>query len=327
MVLLDAANIACKKPREWFFARVEQARETCQEEWPGAHVLAIIDASAENRLADQRRASTAHADGWLETAPGEADDILLEKAARLGALVISRDTFKDARRNHPWLEEKGRVWNFSFQKNRTIKLSPASLRPITDEEVRRARREKERKAGLVTVDQDEIWICGDQTGKCTHAGQATKIRQAGNCRVCRFCSHPAREQIYAPVDADPVPTLVLLVGGSELARIPVPPDGLILGRGGPSRPDVTDVTAALDATAAGRISRRHLRIDLDDDDRPVVIHQGMGSVTFLNPHVGPVGLPLDNRLPRDEPYPFQEGDVLWLDEGQVQLRMTMEEPS
>jgi hypothetical protein len=333
MVLLDAANIACKKTRgkdkslEWHFLRVEHVRKTCQGEWPGAHVLAIIDASAENRLADRHRASAAHADGWLETAPGEADDILLEKAARLGALVVSRDTFKDARRNHPWLEDRDRVWNFSFQKNRSIKLSPASLRPISDEEASKARREKERKAGLVSVAQDEVWVCTAKVGTCTHAGHETTVIQAGALRVCRFCSRPAREQLYAPAIPNLVPTLVLFVDGREQARFPVPPDGLVLGRGGPSRPDVTDVVAALDATAAGRISRRHLRVDLDDDDWPVAIHQGPGGVTFLNPHVGPAGVPLDNRLPEGEPYPLQEGDTLWLDEGRVRLIMTLEGPA
>src|ERR1700730_19000772 len=123
MVLLDAANIACKRPRskgkpkEWHFARVERVRKRCQKKWHGAHVRAVIDAEAENRLTDRKRADNAHAEGWLDTASGDADDIVLAMAASLNALVVSKDTFKDARRSHPWLEEEGRVWSFTIPKN------------------------------------------------------------------------------------------------------------------------------------------------------------------------------------------------------------------
>jgi hypothetical protein len=328
-VVLDAANIACKnrrngEPPQWQFARVERVRAACLDIWPRAHVKAVIDASAEMRLADRRRSDAAHDEGWLYTAPGDADDRVLEMAAKLRAPVVSRDNFYDARRIHPWLEEEERVWSFSIQKDRSVVLRPRRLLPATDEQVAEARRKKARKAGLISVGLDEVWLCtAPSKRECNYAGQAVQVIQMGGRRVCRFCSYPVEEQIYTPAT---VPTLVLYVDGMERRRFTLPPEGLVLGRGGASRPDVTDLTAEMDVEAASRISRRHLRIDPDDEGWPVVVHQAATSETFLNPQVGADGLPLDNALYQDEPYPLIEGDTLWLDEGRVRLNVTLEEP-
>ena len=328
-VVLDAANIACKnrrngEPPQWQFARVERVRAASQQTWPGAHVKAVIDASAELRLTDRHRSDAAHAEGWLETASGDADDLVLDMAAKLGAPVVSKDKFYDARRNHPWLEDEARVWIFAIQKDHSVVLKPHRLAPVSDEQVAEARRKKARKAGMVTVGQDEVWLCTAPSKQvCNYAGQPAQVIQTGGRRVCRFCSYPAQEQVYTP--AATMPTLVLRVDGQERARFTLPPEGLVLGRGGPSRPDVTDVAAELDWDAAHRISKRHLRVEPDDEGWPIVMHQGAQSMTFLNPRMGADGLPLDNALYQGEPYPLIEGDTLWLDEGRVRLTVTVEE--
>lgn len=324
-VVLDAANIACKNrrggaPPEWRFARVERVKRACLDTWPGALVRAVIDASAEQRLADRGRSDTAHKEGWLQTAPGDADDLALDIAAHLGAAVVSRDNFMDARRDHPWLErEAERVWSFSIQKDRSVVLRPRRLLPATDEQVAEARRKKARKAGIVTMGEDEVWTCTGPPDKCNYAGQAVPVLRRGGDRLCKFCSYPAVEQVYTPVPKAVAPLLTLLVNGREHGRFPLPPDGLVLGRGGPSRPDVTDLTAGLDGRSAHAISRRHLQIEPDDEGWPVVVHRGSGGDTFLNPRVGADGLPLDNRLAHGERYPLIEGDELWLGEGRVRL--------
>ena len=327
-VVLDAANIACRnrtksEPEQWQFARVERVKEACLAIWPGAHVRAVIDASAELRLTDRRRADDAHAVGWLQTASGDADDLVLDLAAKLGAPVVSKDNFRDARRDHPWLEDEDRVWSFFIQKDRSFVLRPRRLLPVSDDQVAEARRKKARKAGLVTVGVDEVWLCTTESKQvCSHAGQPTEVKVVAGRRMCRFCSNPAQEQIYTPLI---VPALLLSVDGRERGRFTVPPEGLVLGRGSAERPEVTDVTVGLDDAGKKRIGRYHLRIEVDDDGWPVVVHQSAGGYTFLNPRVGSDGLPLDNGLRRDERYPLIEGDSLWLDEGRVRLDVTAEE--
>ena len=270
-VVLDAANIACKnrrngEPPQWQFSRVERVRTACVATWPGAHVKAIIDASAELRLTDRWRSDAAHNEGWLDTAPGDADDLVLDMAAKLGAPVVSRDNFYDARRSHPWLEEEERVWSFSIQKDRSVVLRPRRLPPVSNEQVAEARRKKARKAGVVSVGPDEVWLCTAPSKRdCNYAGQAVQVIQMGDRRVCRFCSYPAQEQIYTPAT---IPTLVLYVDGQERGRFTLPAEGLVLGRGGPARPDVTNLISGLDAAAASRISRRHLQIEPDDEGWP-----------------------------------------------------------
>jgi hypothetical protein len=327
-VVLDAANIAAMNPRDggdpkWHFARVERVKAACGVNWPGAHVRAVIDASAELRLTDRRRADAAHRDGWLETAPGDADDKVLELAGNLGAPVVSRDNFYDARRNYPWLEEEDRVWSFSIQKDRSVVLRPRPLPPVSDAKIKAARRNKAQKAGLVTVGQDEVWLCTAQSSQvCNYAGQPTQVSQVRGRRMCRFCSNPVREQVYTPA---PPPALVLSVDGQERGRFTVPAEGLVLGRGAPQRPEVTSVTEGLEDAARKRIGRRHLRIELDGDGAPVVVHQSEHGYTFLNPRPGADGLPLDNSLRLGAAYPLIEGDTLWLDEGRIRLTLTEEQ--
>jgi len=329
-VMLDAANIACKKrrnrdqPQQWQFARVERVKAASLKIWPDAQVIAVIDASAEDRLSDRRRSDAAHAAGWLRTASGDADDLLLGEAAKFTAPVVSRDNFYDARRDHPWLEDEGRVWDFSIQKDHSVLLRPRRLQPASDEEVAAARKKKARKAGLVTVGEGEVWLCTAESKQtCIYAGEPTKVHQVAGRAMCRFCDHPAREQVYTPPAT--VPVLILSVDGRERARIPLPADGLVLGRGSPDRSEVADVTEGLDDVARKRIGRRHLRIDMDDDGLPVVTHQSERGYTFLNPRRGADGLPLDNGLLFGEPYPLAEGDTLWLDDGRVKLAVTEEE--
>jgi hypothetical protein len=328
-VVLDAANIACKnrrngEPPQWHFSRVERVRAACLATWPGAHVRAVIDASAEQRLIDRRRSEVAHAEGWLYTASGDADDRVLEMAATLGAPVVSRDNFYDARRNHPWLEGDERVWSFSIQKDRSVVLRPRRLQPASDEQVAGARRKKARKAGVISMGLDEVWLCtAPSKRECKYAGQPVQVIQTGSRRVCRFCSYPAEEQIYTPAT---VPVLVLHIDGQERGRFTLSSEGLVLGRGGQTRPEVTDIAVELDTDAARRIGRRHLHVEPDDEGWPIVVHQSSQSKTFLNPRVGADGLPLDNVLYQGEPYPLIEGDTLWLDEGRVRLTVTAEEP-
>lgn len=199
-VVLDAANIACKnrrngEPPQWQFSRVERVRAACLTTWPGAHVRAVIDASAEHRLTDRHRSEAAHAEGWLYTASGDADDRVLEMAAKLGAPVVSKDNFYDARRNYPWLEDEERVWTFGIQKDRSVVLRPRRLLPVSDEQVAEARRKKARKAGVVSVGVDEVWLCAAPSEQeCKYAGQPVQVTEARGRRVCRLAATRLRSR-------------------------------------------------------------------------------------------------------------------------------------
>ncbi|REE97764.1 FHA domain-containing protein [Thermomonospora umbrina] len=332
-VVLDAANIANRNPppnsppgtpRRWEFARVERVRAACAARWPDRHVRAVIDASVMSRLADRAGAATAEREGWLITATGDADDDVLEIADRYAALVFSRDNFGHARLEYPWLDgEPDRVWWFSTRRG-LVTLAPRPLKRLTPDEIERARREKERKAGRPVDDADRTWRCLAAEGVCTYAGgpvPAGMLREHRGAWFCMACNNEAEEVLYEPSPAAPpaAPTLLVQVDGDRRRTLDVPSGGLLLGRGGPRRPRVTDVTASLDRSAAKQISRDHLRVEVDDDGWPVAVHEGENGVTFLNPRIGPDGLPADNRLVRGEEYPLCDGDELVLGPGRVRI--------
>ncbi|GAB2855876.1 hypothetical protein GCM10022221_64350 [Actinocorallia aurea] len=326
-VVLDAANLAAHNPRgkkaDWRFTYVDQVKTACERRWDGVLVRAWMDASAEGRLADRDRLRSARQAGWLEIAPGDADDLILEFAGDHRAAVVSRDKFKDARRTHPWLEDPDRVWNWTWEKGE-VTLAPRRLRPVTDEEVAAARRKKALKAGVMGLSDGQIWICRAPAGRCKQAGLPTTPKRTLNKYYCARCSYAAEEQVYATVPPAP-PTLTLVVDGVHRARLDLAADGVVLGRGGPTRPDVADVTAFLDGGAKNDIGRRHLRIDLDDEGRPVVVHQSEAGSSFLNPRFGPDGLPADHRLEPGTRYPLDDDDELVLGAGRVRLLISFEE--
>ncbi|MGV9663785.1 hypothetical protein [Nocardia niigatensis] len=323
-VVLDAANIAARERGDgsvdWDFDRVMQVRRACALRWPTARIMAFIDASAAGRLTDRREFNAATQEGWIEIAPGDADDLMLGHADRTGALVVSRDNFIDARRTYRWLdEEPQRVWLATWRHG-DVALEPRFLRPVSDEEVNTARRNKAKKAGRVSTALDEVWICTSSPARCQYGGQRTNPVLIHKRHFCQFCSEPAEEQIvkYMPTGRL-AHVLVLIVDEIEVDRIKLPERGLVIGRGAPSRPEVTDVTTALDSLGAHQISRRHLRVELDDDGHPTAVHLSDNGVSFLNPHFDETGLPTDRRLRRLQPYPLVDSDELVLGGGRVRL--------
>lgn len=259
----------------------------------------------------------------METAPGDADDLILDFADRNSAPIVSRDNFVDARRIYPWLDQElDRVWTATWH-NGEVVLEPRTLRHVTDEEVEEARQKKEHKAGVVNV-ADEQWLCTSPPGRCQNAGQPTKVHKRGDVRYCRFCSAEAEELHYAPASQAGPPTIALNVDGREINRFLLSSDGLLLGRGASSRPDVTDITAELATQDADQISRRHLLLELDDVGFPVAIHKGTVGVTFLNPRFDSSGLPANNRLARDKRYPLVHSDELVLGSGMIRLVVSTE---
>lgn len=325
-VVLDAANIAFTKKGlhpQYHFRRVDEVRQVWLERIPTSRVHAVIDASAYRRMADQSRARLAMEHGWLETAPGDADDRILELADRYGAAIVSNDKFEYARDDYPWLQGcTDRVFSASWRKGELL-LQPRLLRIATPEEIACARREKATKAGIRHDLGDRTWRCKAPPELCEHSGQLVPhslLRERQDGWYC-VCQYSAQEQ-YADL------TPVALAGPSALAvlhadrfqhEVAVGPHPLVIGRGGQSRPHVHDVTVGLPRDQAAEVSREHLEIFLDDDSNPIVRHLAQNNATFLNPRLGIDGLPLNNRLADHAEYLVSEADSLLLGPGTVTL--------
>jgi Zc3h12a-like Ribonuclease NYN domain/FHA domain len=318
-VVLDAANIAFTRHGQgnarFMFRRVEEVRDRWLRERGGA-VHAVIDASAYRRMSDRSTAVAAAEDGWLETATGDADDSILELADKFDAAIVSNDNFTYAREDYPWLQGcVDRVFSVSWHSGQ-LSVQRRVLRVATKEEIDKARREKAEKAGIRHDLGDRTWRCTAPPDECEHGGRAlphSLLRKKEPDWYCT-CGYPA-EELYVETEDVPLarpPVLDVLHNRSLQSKVTLGPTVTVLGRGGPSRPHVHDVTAGLPAGDAKAISREHLEVFLDDDGNPIVRHLAENNTTFLNPRTDERGLPIDNRLADNVDYLLSEADELLL---------------
>jgi hypothetical protein len=330
-VVLDAANIAFtnagRDGASYRFCRVEQVRDAWMAQHPRGVVRAVTDASALRRMPDEHLARRAKVDGWLDIAPGDADDVILDLAERYGAMVVSNDNFAYARDDHPWLQGcADRVFSASWRGG-TLLLQPRLLKVATAEDIARARREKATKAGIRHDLGDRVWRCTARMGECSHAGEVvphSRLRHRGRQAFC-VCGSRAEER-HADLPHLLVtgpPQLTVLHHDRVHHVVPIDAGRVVLGRGGRSRPHVHDITAGLKGAAATEISREHLEVLLDDDRNLIVRHLALKNATFLNPRLGADGLPMDNRLEDGAEYLIGEGDTLWLGPGVITLIVTV----
>ncbi|MFI5683819.1 hypothetical protein [Streptomyces sp. NPDC051636] len=330
-VIIDASNVAATKQRPWPFSRVVAVRDAWLKKHPGAGALAVLDASVRPVLGDQRLVEQAERAQWLEVHQGDADDRILALAHQYGADIVSRDNFRYARREHPWLQGNGsRVWSARHVGGEVV-FSPRQLGVATEEEIERDWQRKRAKAGLLSRDAEERFRCTSEPAGCPRGGQVLLPRQVnkdGSRWYCRSCGYEAVEIIAEPpLPEGPAtgPVQVAVQHGHTVRTvIPVPAEGLTLGRASRSRPGVTDVTEGLGRDEAGEISRTHLRISLDDDGLPMVEHvpEPHQNVTFLNPELDFASRPRSGRLATATPYALEDGDELHLGPGTVRLRIS-----
>jgi hypothetical protein len=114
-IVVDGSNLATEGRTTPSLAQLDEAVRAYLEENPGAEVIVVADATFEHRVAPSERARFKEAElaGEIVTPPagavGRGDAFILKIAARIGAVVLSNDSFQEFHEEHPWLFEPGRL--------------------------------------------------------------------------------------------------------------------------------------------------------------------------------------------------------------------------
>ncbi len=95
--------------------QLDDAVRAFEDEYPGAELIVVADASFEHRVApaDRTKFKEAEMAGTIVTPPagavGRGDAFILKIAERIGGVVLSNDSFQEFQDEHPWLFEPGRL--------------------------------------------------------------------------------------------------------------------------------------------------------------------------------------------------------------------------
>lgn len=115
VVVVDGSNIATEGRTTPSLEQLDQAVRQYLDEHPGANVTVVVDASFGHRIEPAERAAfeQAVAHGELVSPPagaiGRGDAFLLRIAERIGARVLSNDSFREFHEEHPWLFDEDRL--------------------------------------------------------------------------------------------------------------------------------------------------------------------------------------------------------------------------
>src|ERR1700686_2099596 len=113
--VVDGSNIATEGRSVPSLAQLDDAVRQFQAEFPGPEVIVVVDATFGHRIDPSERKAfddaVAHAE--LVSPPagavGRGDAFLLRVAERVGAQVLSNDSFQEFHAEHPWLFDEGRL--------------------------------------------------------------------------------------------------------------------------------------------------------------------------------------------------------------------------
>lgn len=114
-VVVDGSNIATEGRSTPSLAQLDEAVREFREQFPGKQVIVVVDATFGHRVDSSERAAfdEAVAHGEVVSPPagaiGRGDAFLLRVAERVGAMVLSNDSFQEFHGEHPWLFEEGRL--------------------------------------------------------------------------------------------------------------------------------------------------------------------------------------------------------------------------
>jgi hypothetical protein len=114
-VVVDGSNVATEGRTEPNLAQLDEAVRAYVVENPKAEVIVVVDASFEHRITPAERARVKEAElaGELVTTPagalGRGDAFILKIADRIGAVVLSNDSFQEFHGEYPWLFDEGRL--------------------------------------------------------------------------------------------------------------------------------------------------------------------------------------------------------------------------
>jgi hypothetical protein len=113
--VIDGSNLATEGRTEPSLAQLKEAVAAFRAEHPGAVTTVVVDASFEHRIDPSERAEFATTEAQNEVvsppagAVGRGDGFLLQIADRVGATVLSNDSFQEFHADYEWLFEPGRL--------------------------------------------------------------------------------------------------------------------------------------------------------------------------------------------------------------------------
>ncbi len=113
--VVDGSNIATEGRSVPSLAQLDDAVRQFQAEFAGTEVIVVVDATFGHRIDPSERKAfdeaVAHAE--LVSPPagavGRGDAFLLRVAERVGARVLSNDSFQEFHAEHPWLFDEDRL--------------------------------------------------------------------------------------------------------------------------------------------------------------------------------------------------------------------------
>jgi hypothetical protein len=114
-VVVDGSNLATEGRSEPSLAQLEDVVAAFKSEFKNAEIIVVADASFGHRIAVGERARFRDAEAHQEivTPPagaiGRGDAFILKIADRIGAMVLSNDSFQEFHGEYPWLFEADRL--------------------------------------------------------------------------------------------------------------------------------------------------------------------------------------------------------------------------
>ncbi len=113
--VVDGSNIATEGRSMPSLAQLDDAVRQFQDEFPELEVIVVVDATFGHRIDAAERSvyDDAVAHGEIVSPPagaiGRGDAFLLRVAERVGAQVLSNDSFQEFHGEHSWLFDEGRL--------------------------------------------------------------------------------------------------------------------------------------------------------------------------------------------------------------------------
>jgi hypothetical protein len=114
-VVVDGSNLATEGRTTPSLVQLDEAVRAYLEENPKSEIIVVADATFEHRVApaDRARFKEAELAGEIVTPPagavGRGDAFILKIADRVGAVVLSNDSFQEFQEQYPWLFAEGRL--------------------------------------------------------------------------------------------------------------------------------------------------------------------------------------------------------------------------
>lgn len=114
-IIVDGSNIATEGRAEPSLVQLDEAVSALMDEYKGAKVTVIVDATFGHRIAKKERAEfeKALANNELVTPPagavGRGDAFILAIADKVNAAIFSNDSFQEFHGKYKWLFDEGRL--------------------------------------------------------------------------------------------------------------------------------------------------------------------------------------------------------------------------